>query len=278
MRFHPEHILKYYYKDHAMRSGKDYDYVWCAADVDVHSHEDFYEILFLAGSDAYHYHDGNEGRISQNTVFFFMPGEKHGIYKAEPEGIHFSFFAKPSFFNRFFEENSFLRNVFGNERYCSCELTRVEYEYIYRLVNLLVHQEGEYQKISLFLYNLLSLFILHNETRQASKEQNFVIDLVENLNNYTYLTTKISDIYSKYPIAQCTLIKKFKEYTGVTIAQYQRRQKLVYAAQLLISSDYQITEIAEILKFESLSHFLRIFKEQYAMTPKEYRKCRTQIM
>lgn len=79
---------------------------------------------------------------------------------------------------------------------------------------------------------------------------------------------------SAYPIARCTLIKEFKEYTGMTIVQYQRKQKMTYAAQLLIDSDYQITEIADILEFDSFSHFLRVFKEQYGETPKEYRKQR----
>ena len=80
--------------------------------------------------------------------------------------------------------------------------------------------------------------------------------------------------YGQYPVAKCKLIKEFKEYTGMTIIQYQQKQKLAYAAQLLANADYQITRIAEIVGFDSLSHFLRIFKEEYTMTPKEYRKSR----
>ena len=274
MRFNPEQSVRNHFTDHVLRQGYDYDYVWCGVDVDVHTHEDFYELFILAGDDFYHYYDGEEQKIGKNTVFFFKPGESHGIYRAAPQSVHFSFFAKPSFFQRFFEENLFLRNVFAGKSCVSCRLTDVEYDYIYKLTNLLLRQDDEYQKVSLFLYNVISLLMLHNETGPSEAKSDHIVDLVTKLNNYTYLTTKVKEIYGKYPVAKCTLIKDFKEYTGMTIVQYQRKQKLAYAAQLLANSDYQITEIAEILEFDSLSHFLRIFKEEYRMTPKEYRKAR----
>lgn len=274
MRFNLERCAKNHFEDHALRKEQDYDYVWCAADVDIHTHEDFYELFILAGGDYYHYHDGEEKRIGRNTVYFFKPGQSHGIIRATPQSVHFSFFAKASFFHRFFEENAFLRNAFGRKNCLSCRLTDVEYAYIYKLANSLIHQDDEYQRVSLFLYNIITLLMLRNETGHKEAKNDYVVDLVTKLNNYTYLTTRVQDIYGQYPVAKCKLIKEFKEYTGMTIVQYQKKQKLAHAAQLLANSDHQITQIAEMVGFESFSHFLRIFKEEYTMTPKEYRKFR----
>ena len=274
MQFNPEHCAKNHFEDHVLRQGNDYDYVWCGLDVDVHTHEDFYEIFILAGDDFYHYHDGVERRISKNTIFFFAPGERHGLFKASPRSVHFSFFAKSSFFERFFAENHLFQDVFKEKNFLSCELTDVEYEYVYKITSLLMQQEHEHQKVSFFLYNVISLLMMYNETGREQGKNDYVEDLVEKINNYTYLTTRIDDIYGQYPVARCTLIKEFKKYTGMTIVQYQKKQKLSYAAQLLMNTDYQISEIANILAFDSFSHFLRIFKEQYGVTPKEYRKNR----
>ena len=74
MRFNLERCAKNHFEDHVLRKEKDYDYVWCAADVDVHTHEDFYELFILAGGDYYHYYNGEEKRIGRNTVYFFKPG------------------------------------------------------------------------------------------------------------------------------------------------------------------------------------------------------------
>ena len=231
MRFNPERCVKNHFEDHVLRQGYDYDYVWCGLDVDIHSHEDFYELFLLGGDDSYHYYDGKEQRIGRNTVYFFKPGESHGICKATPQSVHFSFFAKEIFFQRFFEENAFLRNAFGGKTCLSCELTDVEYAYINKLANLLIRQDDEYQKVSLFLYNVISLLMLHNESGRNERENDHVVDLVTKLNNYTYLTTKVQDIYGHYPVAKCKLIKEFKDYTGMTIVQYQRKQKQRDGAQ-----------------------------------------------
>lgn len=274
MRFHNDRCARNHFEDHVLRQENDYDYVWCAADVDIHSHEDFYELFILAGGDFYHYYNGEERRIGRNTVYFFKPGQSHGIIRATPQSVHFSFFAKASFFQRFFEENPLLRNAFGRKSCLSCRLTDVEYAYIYKLANALVRQDDEHQKVSLFLYNVITLLMTKNETAPKEAKNDYVVDLVTKLNNYTYLTTRVQEIYGYYPVAKCKLIKEFKEYTGMTIVQYQKKQKLSYAAQLLANSDFQVTQIAELVGFESFSHFLRIFKEEYRMTPKEYRKFR----
>ena len=270
--FNPSQCAVNHFEDHVIRRGNSYDYVWCNIDVDVHKHEDFYELFFPIGGAYYHYYDGQVQEINKNNIFLFKPGESHGLYSKISQNTHFSFFAKADFMERFLEENSFFYNAFGKKKCLQCELSDVEYEYINKLASSLAYQDNEYQKVSLLLYNVISLIMLHNEIGPNKEKNDYVMDLVEKMNNYTYLTTRIQDIYDLYPIARCTLIKDFKAYTGMTIVQYQKKQKMTYAAQLLMNSKYPITEIAEILEFDSFSHFLRIFKEQYGVTPKEYRK------
>ena len=272
--FEPTKCAVNSFSDHVIRKEKNYDYTWCGLNVDVHEHKDFYELFILAGDDSYHYHNGQVVRLNKNVIYFFKPGESHGLHKVTPQSVHFSFFAKEEFFERFFQENRFFKNLFDRKTYLYCELTDVEYEYLYKLVSALTHQDNEYQKVSLFLYNFISLLMMHNEGGGIGAKNDYVMDVIEKMNNYTFLTTKIQDIYEMYPVARCTLIKEFKEFTGLTIIQYQKKQKLTYAAQLLMNSEYQIGEIAQILEFDSLSHFFRIFKEQYGVTPKEYRKLR----
>lgn len=271
MNFHPKNCIKRTFAEHMLGKLDNYGYFWCKTDADVHAHEDFYELFFTCG-DFYHWHEGKQEQIGKNVMYFFKPGARHGLCRATQEGVCFNFFAKAEFFERFFEENAFLRNVLKKDTYRSCVLTDVEYEYIYKLASMLMHQRNEYQKVTLFLYNAISMLILHNEQEQSGGENNFVLDLVEKMNNFTFLTVKVQEIYGLYPIARCALIKDFKEYTGMTIAQYQKKQRLVYAAQLLLNSEYQITEIAEKVGFDSFSHFLRIFKEEYGLTPREYKK------
>ena len=265
---------KFYFEEQSSKKGADYDYLWCGYDTNQHKHMDFYELSFVSSGNPIHYYKGEQKELKKKSMFFFKPGETHRLYTEPFEATHFTFFAKPSFFERFFGEYPIFENVFGEEKFIECEMTDTEYEYMSMLANNLTHSEEEYVSICLLLYNALSILRMHNSINQkmASRGNRYVIDLIEKMNNTTYLDKKIQDIYREYPIARCTLIKEFKEYTGMTIAQYQKKQKLAYATQLLNTSDCQITNVAMVLGFDSLSHFVRIFKEEYGMSPKEYRK------
>lgn len=65
--------------------------------------------------------------------------------------------------------------------------------------------------------------------------------------------------------------RTFKEYTGVSPAQYQIQLRLNYAKELLTRTSLNITEIAYKLHFESVGQFSTFFKKREGLTPKEYR-------
>ena len=66
--------------------------------------------------------------------------------------------------------------------------------------------------------------------------------------------------------------KKFKEYTGVSPAQYQIQLKVSRAKDLLIRSNQSLKEIAFALGFESPDYFCRLFKQKTGITPSEFRE------
>lgn len=65
--------------------------------------------------------------------------------------------------------------------------------------------------------------------------------------------------------------KMFKQYTGLSPAQYQLQIKLQKAKALLVSSSMPVKEIAYLLDFESPNYFNSFFKEKTGNTPLEFR-------
>ncbi len=64
----------------------------------------------------------------------------------------------------------------------------------------------------------------------------------------------------------------FKQETQRTIPQYIKHIKLQRAQELLRKTYLRIAEIAALLKFDDLSHFVRDFKRKFGVTPTAYRK------
>ena len=68
------------------------------------------------------------------------------------------------------------------------------------------------------------------------------------------------------------LAKLFKENTGYTLIQFYTNQKMQYAKELLLKSNLTLLDISGRLGYDSLSHFLRIFKQHFGISPHKFRK------
>ena len=65
---------------------------------------------------------------------------------------------------------------------------------------------------------------------------------------------------------------KFKEITGYSPQQYIMNKRLETAIELLSSTNSSCTEISEKCGFSDSAQFSKMFKEQYNMSPRQYRK------
>lgn len=71
-------------------------------------------------------------------------------------------------------------------------------------------------------------------------------------------------------MSRASFFRKFKDALGITPAQYLLRERLRRAAELLRSTDRNITDICFSCGFENLSHFITAFKNEMGTTPKAY--------
>jgi len=62
----------------------------------------------------------------------------------------------------------------------------------------------------------------------------------------------------------------FKAETGISLTQYVRDKKITEAKNMLREADYSVSEIAEMLGFNSLSYFSKVFRQVSALSPREY--------
>lgn len=67
-------------------------------------------------------------------------------------------------------------------------------------------------------------------------------------------------------------LKKFKSEVGTTPVNYLRRLRINQSKKLLINSEFNITQIACTVGFQSVHHFSNVFKKLVGMSPSEYKK------
>lgn len=69
----------------------------------------------------------------------------------------------------------------------------------------------------------------------------------------------------------------FKQVTGTSFVNFLKKTRLENARVMLSGTDMSILEIAENSGFESVSYFIRTFKECYKISPLQYRKKMTSL-
>lgn len=63
----------------------------------------------------------------------------------------------------------------------------------------------------------------------------------------------------------------YKQQTGETFIAYVTKEKMNRAKELLDQTERTVEEIADLLGYEHKSYFVKTFKKQYGIPPKEYR-------
>jgi len=67
-------------------------------------------------------------------------------------------------------------------------------------------------------------------------------------------------------------IRNFKLYTNTTPMQYIVSLRIANAQMLLETTNYNVTEIGNIVGYDNPLYFSRIFRKQKGISPSEYRK------
>ncbi len=73
-------------------------------------------------------------------------------------------------------------------------------------------------------------------------------------------------------ITPAHLSRSYRKLTGMTISQALRKRRLKEVCRLLTETELDLAEIAQCSGFTDLSHFYRIFREEFRTSPAEYRR------
>ena len=91
-------------------------------------------------------------------------------------------------------------------------------------------------------------------------------------NHYSDPELSLETICRETSLNRNRLSELLKEEVGLTFKTYLNEVRLTEAARVLATTDLQVTEVAYKVGFGNVSHFNRIFKDKFSLTPLEYRR------
>lgn len=125
-------------------------------------------------------------------------------------------------------------------------------------------------------YKTLAIFpdaAQHTANHKLSIEDSFMKQVRKNLE--THLCEEefgIAELCRSMAMSRSQLYRKFSALTDTSIHQFIRKLRLTKAKELLLSTELNVSEVAYDTGFKNLSHFSRVYSEEFGISPSKARE------
>lgn len=245
---------------------------------ELHSH-DFWEFFIVVKGVVNHNLNSSSVILDENSLVFIRPDDTHCFNIIENADNFFLNIAISSnlmeqlFSLCNFSQQSFLD--YEQSLICHVQSTKIS-EWIDKLNQVdTLSSTNLLKSINLKIIVLDILFSFISTISTPFHIDNYPLwfrDFLFYINLPENLSLSINQLAEIQHYSLQKLNETFKKYFKSTFKQYQMQLRLKYAANLLINSDYDILNISLTVGYSSLSHFIKIFKNEYDFAPSIYRK------
>lgn len=232
-----------------------------------------YQILYIASGKAHFYFNGIEEIVAAGNMVIYRPKEEqryyyYGVDHTEVYWVHFT--------------GSNVKNIlrkYGipDKAHVIHTGTSLEYKQIFlQMIRELKLCKEDYEEL---LVNYLKqlLIMLHRLMGRKPKGRNrLLMEEMDSAVSYFHENynkpISIEEYAAGRHMSISWFIRNFKEYTEATPAQYIQSLRISNAQTLLETTNYNVSEIAQILGYDDPFYFSRVFKKQSGLSPTEFRR------
>ncbi len=264
------------YSDTEFQNGRDYSiHWWNLSYTYYHRHSGFYELI-LTNKPLLHTIEGEEINIPEHSLVLIKPMVYHKLTdKIKNANVnHFNLSIKIEHLNTITGNHS-LNNLFKTTNAPMVRLSDEEYAYFFFLAEKLIYNFNDIELcneyLSLYITAALSTLKIHKLKNRSNENTSYAEILKNKLDNFKFLNKSIAEFYNMFPITSAELISDFKQLTGLTIVGYVTKKRIMLACNLLANTHLSLEQISYKIGYNSVSHFIRVFKKEKKMTPSEYR-------
>ena len=241
---------------------------------DLHWHDCFEIELVLRGS-AIQYLNGQRYELTPGVIYLLNPTDFHSI---ETDGA--------VVYNIMFSEEMLdedvLQKILGIDKNIIFRLSQRELQTTEFIISQMLYEfENEMEYSNSVIENLMEcLFIMILRKCDLSSVDKGNSDNDAIRKSILYLHSRFRENPTLVQVAKIAGFNKnyfsglFHMTTGKTYKEYLNTLKLEHAKKLAVTSTIPITQICYNSGFNSITNFLRAFKEMYGMSPSEMRKNR----
>lgn len=252
-----------------------------------HNH-DFFEMSYVFKGTFYNEVEGHTISQPTNTLVLLSPQAKHRCTTASPGDIVFNFLIKRElvekiFLQMFSESESVCRffldslyNVRQQQPYLFFACNDCLVELIHSIIEEYFARQDFYH--SIIKAKLIELFSrlsrIHQQAKAEIRRDNsyqLMVQIEDYLEQH-YSTATLSAMAEFFSYSPSYLSRLIQKQFSQTFSSLLQQVRLRHACRYLAYSSLPVDQVVEIVGYNDVSHFYRVFKQKYGMAPNQYRK------
>ncbi len=247
------------------------------AAINLHTHKGFFELTVVTLGRGVISANNSSVPVEQGDIFVSFPYDTHSIEADEHDGMNYMFFAfflKDPALLADMEKISALRLATDERVIRSDTTSSLLTSAIAELGKERLHQRA-------YLEALFSQIVIHvirafNKQGPAvfapGRQEELCYQVMDYINTHIYSITSLTEIADLFRYDYTYLSKIFTKTTSQSISEYYRQRRLEVARALIHEEALSLSEIAERLQYSSIYSFSKAFKNQYGLSPRDYKK------
>lgn len=241
----------------------------------LHSHQYFHYIYILGGNGVICI-DGKKYKAQRNELYLTNKGINHGLENDGNIALKVIEIKFDVINEKLFSE---LYKLSHQIRFSDARMSH----YFENIVNEGLNK-SEYQNdiINIRFLEIL-MYLLRDEAASIKDDQEDIKDYGENRSFDAVIAYMENNLDSDITLDDLSLVAKmskyhfcrtFKEKYGNTIKHFLSNMRISRAKELMLYSDYNVSQVAYKVGFNDVRYFSKIFKQKEGTTPHEYIKKR----
>lgn len=242
----------------------------------LHKHPCYELCCVLDGYCEFELYNKERFVVKKNSFIIFPPTCEHRITFESP------FFSKTSALYSFIPNENAKSNFYQSVRVAANDIKVYKNNknvrfYLQRFLDIFKSNSMDYDNAMLSNFISFILEVCHIITYKKEigvkyiyndKRINDVIKFIdENASNELSVRLVAGHLH----ISQRQLDRLFKEYLSTSPGKYIKNICIKKIRELLMNTEYSLSDIAEIMKYNDTSALIKIFKNQEGITPQKYR-------
>ncbi|WP_205402080.1 AraC family transcriptional regulator [Streptococcus lutetiensis] len=235
---------------------------------------DNYVLHFIVDGKGKFTIDGTTTKLKTGDMFI-LPKGKVAFYQADDEHPWTYLWVG---FSGSKVENILNKTQLLDHYFCHSTLESKVLDQIVKLTQFRDQKLDDVTELQLIaeLYKLLAFLMEEFPSKSMSDSsiliQNYIKQTKKIIHTQYSKPLKVSQIAKKLNLNRSYLYKIFKEETGYSIKDYLGQIRMEKSADLLISTTFHISEVANAVGFPDALAFSKAFKKHFGQSPSNYRK------